>query len=524
MTGMRNRKVWSVVLILVLGSVSLQIGRQGFAADEAKKLTLHPRQRTETSPGSGRYHATMGTVEWEPTKTAIVICDMWDKHWCPEATRRVGEMAPRMNDFVKVARDKGVLVIHCPSDTLDFYKDTPQRKLAQSAPAAETKRPLERWCYIDKDREGKLPIDDSDGGCDCDPQPKNYRAWSRQIAAIEIKEGDAITDSAEAYNLMKQRGIENLLVMGVHTNMCVLGRPFSIRQMVYQGLNVMLVRDLTDTMYNPAKAPFVHHCTGTDLVVEHIEKHWCPTITSVNLLGGKEQRFSEDKRPNVAILMADDEYKTEVSLPEFAAKHLGKEFRTTLIFGKDNSKTDIPGLELLRDADLLVIAARRRPLPESQLKTIRDFVQAGKPVIGLRTASHAFSLRKDSPVPEGHSVWPELDADILGGHYTGHRGAGPKTELAVASGAADHPILEGVDLSQFAGIGSLYQTSPLAQSARPLLIGTVPDHPSEPVAWTNTAKTGSRVFYTSLGHIDDFQQPAFNRMLVNAIKWALEKK
>ena len=525
MTGVRGHKAWCVglMLVLVVAAASLQGERRGVAADEVKKLTLHPRQRTETSPGSGRYHATIGSVEWDPRKTAIVICDMWDKHWCPEATRRVGEMAPRMNDFVKVARDKGVLIIHCPSDTLEFYKDTPQRKLAQSAPVAETKRPLERWCYLDKDREGKLPIDDSDGGCDCDPQPKNYRAWSRQIDIIEIMEADAITDSAEAYNLMKERGIENLLVMGVHTNMCVLGRPFSIRQMVYQGLNVMLVRDLTDTMYNPAKAPFVHHCTGTDLVIEHIEKHWCPTITSVDLLGGKEQRFSEDKRPNAAILMADDEYKTEVSLPEFAAKHLGKEFRTTLIFGKDDSKTDIPGLELLKDADLLIVAARRRPLPESQLKAVRDFVQSGRPVIGLRTASHAFSVRKDVAVPEGHSVWPEFDADVLGGHYTGHRGAGPKTELAVAPGAANHPILEGVDLSQFAGNGSLYQTSPLADSAVPLLIGTVPEHPAEPVAWTNTAKTGSKVFYTSLGHIDDFQQPAFNRMLVNAIRWSLAK-
>ena len=86
---------------------------------------------------------------------------------------------------------------------------------------------------------------------------KNYRAWSRQHPAIEIAEQDAITDSGEAFYLMKQRGIQNVIVMGVHTNMCVLGRPFSIRQMVRQGQNVVLMRDMTDTMYNPAMAPFV---------------------------------------------------------------------------------------------------------------------------------------------------------------------------------------------------------------------------------------------------------------------------
>src|SRR5438552_1983975 len=107
------------------------------------KLILHARKRVETKPDSGRYHAVTETVEWNAKKTAVVICDMWDKHWCAGATKRVGEMAPRMNEVVARARAMGVLIVHCPSDTLDFYKETAQRKLAQSAPAAETKRPLE---------------------------------------------------------------------------------------------------------------------------------------------------------------------------------------------------------------------------------------------------------------------------------------------------------------------------------------------------------------------------------------------
>ncbi len=226
-------------------------------------LTLHARRQVETAQGTGRYHSLTKPIEWDAKQTAIVICDMWDKHWCQGATRRVAEMAPRMNEVVAAARKRGVLIIHCPSDTMDFYKDTPQRKLAQQAPKVETKVPLERWCRIDPKREGNLPIDDRDGGCDCSPTCKNHKAWTRQIATIEIAEGDAITDSAEAYYLMRQRGINNVIVMGVHTNMCVLGRPFSIRQMVYQGQNVVLDarpdRHHVQLAQRPEGQPFHRH-------------------------------------------------------------------------------------------------------------------------------------------------------------------------------------------------------------------------------------------------------------------------
>ena len=213
------------------------IAMSSFAEDATLKLNL--RGRKEIGENTGRFQATVTPAEWDAKKTAIVVCDMWDRHTCPNSEQRVAQMAPRMNEVLKAARAKGVLIIHCPSNTMEFYKDHPGRKLAMQAPPVETKRPLENWCYLDKDREGALPIDDSDGGCDCERtwKPGDPYPWTREIATLEIADGDAITDSAEAYYLMKQRGIENLIVMGVHTNMCVLGRPFSIRQMVYQGMN-----------------------------------------------------------------------------------------------------------------------------------------------------------------------------------------------------------------------------------------------------------------------------------------------
>ena len=106
----------------------------------------------------------------------------------------------------------------------------------------------------------------------------------------------AIGDSGiEVWNLLEEHGIEHVMLVGVHTNMCVLGRPFGLRQLAKNGKNVVLVRDLTDTMYNPKMPPMVSHFEGTRLIVEHIEKYVCPTITSDQLLGGKEFRFKGDK-------------------------------------------------------------------------------------------------------------------------------------------------------------------------------------------------------------------------------------
>jgi len=270
----------------------------GSAPAATPSLALPARSRVATQSNTNEYQLIEKTLTWTPQKTAIVVCDMWDKHWCAGATRRVAEMAPRMNEVLKKARAQGVFIIHCPSDTMKFYADSAGRKLAMAAPAVPTKEPLQRWCTLDRTREAPLPIDDADGGCDDFPQCKTYSAWKQQIPTLEILPGDAITDSAEAYYLMEQRGIENVIVMGVHLNMCVLGRPFSIRQMVKQGKNVVLMRDMTDTMYNSRQRPFVPHCAGTALMLEHVEKFWCPTISSVAASACPSSRKTRSVRDN----------------------------------------------------------------------------------------------------------------------------------------------------------------------------------------------------------------------------------
>jgi len=272
------------------------------AAEEPLKLNL--RSRTGTASGEKQVRETAAT--WDPKRTALIICDMWDDHWCKSAARRVAEMAGPFNDMVKQARARGVFVIHAPSSVTAFYKDTPQRRLAQSAPFVKTPAPLSTaprwgtaWCWTDPKKEAVLPIDDSDMGCSCTGTKCAIReAWTRQIATIEILPGDAITDDGqETWNLLAGRGITNVILAGVHLNMCVLGRPFAIRQQVYLGQNVALMRDMTDTMYNPERPPGVDHFTGTDLVVAHVERHWCPSFASTDLTGRPAFRFREDTRP-----------------------------------------------------------------------------------------------------------------------------------------------------------------------------------------------------------------------------------
>ena len=263
-------------------------------------LTLHLRSRSKAGTPS------TSTVRWAPQETAFIVCDMWDDHWCKGAARRVGELAGPINQVLKTARERGSLIIHAPSSTVAFYKDTPARKRAQEAPFAKSPAPLStddrwdtKWCWPDKSREPDLPIDDSDMGCDCAQKCTIREVWTRQHPSIQIDETkDAVTDDGqETVNLLAQYGIKHVVIMGVHLNMCVLGRPFAIRQLVHQGREVALVRDLTDTMYNSKMRPQVNHFVGTDLVIEHVEKYWCPTIMSADVVGEGPFKFREDARP-----------------------------------------------------------------------------------------------------------------------------------------------------------------------------------------------------------------------------------
>ena len=244
-------------------------------------FTLRQQELVKDENGYRTWRACAYPAELVADETALVLCDIWDIHWCRGANQRLAALLPRMSEVVQSARGLGVLIIHAPSDTLEFYRDSPARKRVLAAPTTASRQELPH-------DDPAQPIDSSDGGNDTDDNvgAVNELVWTRQHPAIEIDDSrDGISDDGqELYNLFVQRGIKNVLIMGVHANMCILNRSFAIKQMVRWGFDVALIRDLTDSMYNPARPPYVSHEEGTHLTIEFIEKFWCPTVDSGDLL------------------------------------------------------------------------------------------------------------------------------------------------------------------------------------------------------------------------------------------------
>jgi len=266
-----------------MSSFALHLRTQGLTANERGWAIWQTYSEVRTLPAEA---------------TAVIICDMWDAHWARGAMERVAEMAARMNEVICAARQQGAHIIHAPSETLGFYAGSPAReRMAQYASAAGAGDPDAapedaqdgttpgEATVPEVQADPALPIDDSDGGSDTG-EPPWWPAWTRQHPAIEIDEArDGISeDGDEIRAYLTAHDIRQTLILGVHTNMCILNRPFGVKALVRRGVPVALVRDLTDTMYNPARPPYVSHDEGTRLVIEYIEKFWCPTIISRDLM------------------------------------------------------------------------------------------------------------------------------------------------------------------------------------------------------------------------------------------------
>ncbi|MBN2152267.1 MAG: isochorismatase family protein [Candidatus Lokiarchaeota archaeon] len=244
-------------------------------------LSLTRQELRRDAGGRASWVSTTATRELDASKVALVICDMWDKHWSMGATERVEALVPKVDRAAASARRRGITIVHAPSDTLDFYEGHPARARAEAVPLVGLPVALPR-------QYPPLPIDDSDGGSDTNvdgSEVPNDPVWRRQHPGIHIdEERDYISDlGSEIHAIFKQKGITTMAIAGVHTNMCVLGRGFAIKQMLAWGVDVVLVRDLTDAMYNPAMPPYVSHDEGTRLVIEYVEKFLCPTITSADI-------------------------------------------------------------------------------------------------------------------------------------------------------------------------------------------------------------------------------------------------
>ena len=215
----------------------------------AATATLHAGEALQF-PARTRIVTPQGTEvriapqQWEPAKTALIVCDFWDSHHCANAVKRVNEMAPRMAEIVKQARERGLLIIHAPSDCMQTYESHPARKRAMETPrASNLPAGIDKWMFWKDDTEQRTgyPIDASDGGSDDTPEEEaawkeelkrqgrdTGHPWKGQHPAVSMDaERDLISDKGvEIWNALEARGIAQVLFAGVHTNMCVCGRPF----------------------------------------------------------------------------------------------------------------------------------------------------------------------------------------------------------------------------------------------------------------------------------------------------------
>jgi nicotinamidase-related amidase len=264
--------------------------------------------RDRSGPLNGR--AVQRVEKWKPSETAIIICDMWACHPCPHATARLRELATELNKVLKDARKQGVLIIHSPSGGMEHYsEDLPARK--KSAEYRKGFGNPVHWNYwehangsnqvsqLSNPRETGAPWPLPNGDSRCRELGEPSEPFSNeQTEFIDIDDNDILTDDfKEIKDYLKANGYKNVILAGVHTDICVVGRPFGLRAMSKAGYNTVLMRDMTDCAWNCASrqrnAP--DHYTGQRLLSAYIEQFVCPTITSVDITGRDEFRFGEDK-------------------------------------------------------------------------------------------------------------------------------------------------------------------------------------------------------------------------------------
>lgn len=208
----------------------------------------------------------------------------------------------------------------------------------------------------------------------------------------------------------------------------------------------------------------------------------------------------------VCLISGSAEYKSDASLARLQ-EHLEKHYPVKCSRAFATSDSDLPGLENLDACDVAVLFTRRLKLTGQQLERIKKYCLSGKPLVGIRTASHAIQ------------TWLDLDHEVFGGDYQNHYQEGPLCEIKVVAAAKDHPILKG--FQPYKSVGSLYKNPAVAKDVTVLLTGTIPEH-TDPIAWTRLYR-GGRVFYTSLGHPKDFAQESYLRLLTNAIFWTAKR-
>lgn len=332
--------------------------------------------------------------------------------------------------------------------------------------------------------------------------PWYHEMAGREKALLDFarKSGSPVVGSPK--DLAGNDRIKNVIFLGVEP------RPF---ETPLPGKNLALLRDLTDV---PGEKPFERE----KQVIES-ESQGVASISSVDFLGGGAFRYSADKRPHVVVMVSDDHYKADTWMPLLAGKFQVKHaLYFTVLHGEGGEL--FHGIDELESADSLVVYFRRLSLRKDQLEKVIRYVESGRGVVGLRTATHAFSRR--GKIPEGHANWDRFDADVLGGSYTGHGNNAVGSEIWNVKEMEQSSILKGVKPSVWHSTGSVYDTAPVKEDATIYQYAASSEKGRMPLTWTRMyGKT--RVAFTALGHWDDVDVPAFQRLYLNMILWSLDK-
>jgi hypothetical protein len=265
-------------------------------------------------------------------------------------------------------------------------------------------------------------------------------------------------------------------------------------------------------------------------------------MVSCDLTGKAQFRFSGDDRHIIAFVAAEGEYRSNQRLPEFARELLlnegvNCEFALGEPFREGEFRHNIENLQILNDADLAIFSVRRRALDADKMDLIRNFVNSDRPILGIRTSSHAFDVRNKIPREikgladvEGKDTlyldqWPEFDERVLGGNYQGHYGHLQKSSrIGIVPGMQGHPILRGFPSEGYMSPSWLYRNTPLrSENIQVLLTGSIPGQSPEPVLWINQPDEHT-VIYTSLGHWDDWEAEGFRQIILNSVRYLLKKQ
>ncbi|MEK7395608.1 MAG: hypothetical protein AAB116_01610 [Candidatus Poribacteria bacterium] len=490
------------------------------------------------------------TVNIDPSKTVAFVVDMWDYH--PDITflNRVHYLIPRFNKTLEAIRKLGIQVVHTPANAIEDKEPMPPRKV-HSPNWAETPQRKAVLDIPQQEAPPKIPYDPPmppwhyTGTCECSPKlpcrkkglPWDTAQWNAMPNKdVYLAENDLIGDAdneAEAINIMVSRGYDTIIYLGIASNMCLPQyRMFGLHHTRRRGYRVFFISDTVEAISGngydadlEAFDPDLFPAKGSAVVQRHLEKYGGPSFLSRQLLELTNMSpLGNDKRKHIAFVIAEDSCDTKRTLPEFAKNCIDKKFRCTFCFADPKHRNSVQDLDALYDADLLVLSMERRFLPAWQMDRLGRFIfNADKPLVALRPSVVAFAENGRKSKGIGRVVWNNFNREVLGCNFLGTCSSQSGFVIRPIPQYLSHPIMNGLENMRISTKNPLYRVTPLSLTTTPLLMAERQDVQSDQiVAWTNNSYDSS-MFYTSLGCPDDFANNDFQRLLINAINWAIEK-